>query len=347
LVNPVGLQKCGTTSLHFIVVIGYSKVSNSFYCHDPYFLGGGIGGPMIEQTTLDVAWSRCHEQDNPDWFMMTMSKGIAPPPPVVGAAWRGLQLNNGDKNTTADWQCVVDARLNAVKLTTDTDVADLDFACTLVPPSHILLRLFADLSGRVVGPIEFASWFGLWLAKFASVGGQYVEVHNEPNLYAEGLGKSWQDGASFSAWLIVTLSELRKWQPSLKYGFPGLSPGGSIANVRMDEMTFYNAARPAAMQCDWIGVHCYWLGDTGMVSDADGGHYRAYRNEGKPLMITEFSNPNLVTPKADKGRQYKAYYPMLPSYVIGAYSFISSSDNPDFASEMWVGSEIAKIVGAA
>ena len=51
------------------------------------------------------------------------------------------------------------------------------------------------------------------------------------------------------------------------------------------------------MQCDWIGVHCYWLDDAGMLADADGGHYRAYKNEGKPLIISEFSNPG-PQPKA-------------------------------------------------
>ena len=71
----------------------------------------------------------------------------------------GLQLNNGDKNTTDDWECIVIGKLNAVKLTTDTRIEDLDFAATLVPADHILLRLYADLSDRIVSPVEFASWY--------------------------------------------------------------------------------------------------------------------------------------------------------------------------------------------
>lgn len=343
LVNPVGLRACGTTAPHFIVCMGYSKITGVFYCHDPYFITGGIGGAMIEQPTLAEAWSRCHEQGNPDWLMMTMDIGTLPHP--VSTAWRGLQLRNGD-NTTDDWACVVIGKLDAVKFTTDTSFDDLDYACTLVPPHHVLLRLFADLDGRVVLPHEFASWFGLWLDKFASVGGQYVEVHNEPNLYQEGLGQSWTDGATFGAWLIGVIEELREIQPNLKYGFPGLSPGGAVEGVRMDEAAFYNGARPAVAACDWLGVHCYWLTAEAMTTEADGGHYKVYANEGKPLLITEFSNPWKRAPKADKGRQYKAYYASLPSYVIGAYSFISSASNPAFSSETWAGSDIPMIVGS-
>lgn len=343
LVNPVGLRACGTTAPHFIVAAGFSTAGPSFYCHDPYFLEGGIGGPMIEQPTLAEAWSRCHEQGNPDWLMMTMDKGAIPPPSQ--SVWRGLQLRNGD-NTTDDWACVMEGKLDAVKFTTDTAFYDLDYACTLVTPSHILLRLFADLSERVVQPQEFASWYTAWLDKFASIGGQYVEVHNEPNLTAEGLGLSWQNGVTFASWLISVLTELRRIQPALKYGFPGLSPGGSVSGVRMDEMTFYNEAKPAVELCDWIGVHCYWVNTEGMAADSDGGHYKAYQSAGKPLMITEFSNPNSSVSKFEKGWEYKLYYTSLPGYVIGAYSFISSADNPMFASETWAGSEIAEIVGA-
>lgn len=344
LVNPVGLRACGTTAPHFIVAMGYSKQSLAFYCHDPYFITSGVGGAMIEQPTLTEAWSRCHEQGNPDWLMLTMDAGIIPPPPV-STAWRGLQLRNGN-NTTDDWTCVIVGKLDACKFTTDTAFDDLDYACTLVESSRILLRLFADMGDRIVSPTEFASWFGLWLDKFAYVGGQYVEVHNEPNLYAEGLGQSWQDGATFAAWLIDVLAELRKRQPLLKYGFPGLSPGGAIDGIRMDEATFYNGARPAVAQCDWIGVHCYWITAQGMMLDSDGAHYRAYADEGKLLIITEFSNPNVTVTKAEKGKQYKLYYASLPSYVIGAYSFISSADNPVFASETWAKSEIPAIVGS-
>jgi hypothetical protein len=48
-----------------------------------------------------------------------------------------------------------------------------------------------------------------------------------------------------------------------------------------------------------------------------------------------------------KGEQYKRYYASLPDYVIGAYSFISSADDPAFKSEVWAGSEIPGIVGGA
>ena len=344
LVNAEYLNQPGKATpymgAHYVTLVGH--VHDGFMVHDPNNL------PATIQPNLMDAWGNCHLQGNPDFAMLVLREGTPIPPPMpepAGKVWRGLQLNNGDKNTTADWECITVGKLNAIKLTTDTRIEDLDFAATLVPADHILLRLYADLSDRIVAPHEFASWYTHYLARFVQIGGRYVEVHNEPNLTAEGLGAFWFEGAGFSHWLIAVLAELREKQPALKYGFPGLSPGGYIQNVRMDEAKFYAAARPATMQCDWIGVHCYWLDDAGMLADADGGHYRAYRDEGRPLIITEFSNPG-PQPKTMKGQQYRRYYASLPNYIIGAYSFISSADNPAFASETWAGSEIPAIVGA-
>ena len=317
---------------------------DGFMVHDPNNL------PATIQPDLAAAWDNPNG-DNPANAMLILREGAPVPPPTpISKAWRGLQLRNGD-NTTDDWACISIAKLDAVKFTTDTSLDDLRYACTLVPPEHILVRLFMPGDDpNLADPLKFASLFGGWLTEFARLGGKYVEVHNEPNLDAEGCGIAWNNGTDFSNWLISALVELRRRFPMLRYGFPALSPGHSISGVRFDEETFYAFAHPAIMQCDWIGVHCYWLNGIGMYASADGAHYQVYKDEGLPLIVTEFSNPNpdLVNmPKEKKARQYKAWYANLPSYVIGAYSFISSSDNPAFASETWAGTEIPEIVGGA
>lgn len=86
-----------------------------------------------------------------------------------------------------------------------------------------------------------------------------IAVHNEPNLYKEGLGYRWQNGVEFAEWFVKVAAAYRDALPGCKIGFPGLSPGGAVANIRADEATFIREAKFAIERCDWAGVHWYWL----------------------------------------------------------------------------------------
>ena len=239
LVNAKFLNQPGKATpylgAHYVLLVGHTR--DGFMVHDPNNL------PATIQPDLDGGLGQSESRPgNPANAMLILREGAdsdpTPDAEPTGKAWRGLQLNNGDKNTTADWECIMVGKLNAIKLTTDTRIEDLDFAATLVPADHILLRLYADLSDRIVTPQEFASWYTHYLARFAQIGGEYVEVHNEPNLDAEGLGQSGFKEHTFQHGSLQSCRIAPK-ATDLKYGFPGLSPGGYIQNVRMDEVKFY------------------------------------------------------------------------------------------------------------
>lgn len=90
-----------------------------------------------------------------------------------------------------------------------------------------------------------------------------LAIHNEPNLYQEGAGSFWTNGSTFSDWWLRVRDLFVKEFPKAKFGFPALSPGGAIANIRLDETAFITGAKTAINEADWIGVHYYWTREDG------------------------------------------------------------------------------------
>lgn len=84
-----------------------------------------------------------------------------------------------------------------------------------------------------------------------------LQLHNEPNLYAEGLD-NWGTGAGYNRWFIDALKVFTKELPGVKIGFSPMSPGGAVPNVRYDERAFISSCMGAIEMCDWIAVHCYY-----------------------------------------------------------------------------------------
>lgn len=116
--------------------------------------------------------------------------------------------------------------------------------------------------------------------------GMMIQIHNEPNLKNEGAGLYWQDGGQFATWWQQVAQEYRRRFPGAKMGFPALSPGGSVANVRLDEATFVAQAASAIREADWVGVHYYWTRPDG--TDINPPASKWFRWFGtKPLIGTE------------------------------------------------------------
>jgi hypothetical protein len=213
--------------------------------------------------------------------------------------------------------------------------------------------LFADFKNRQVRSDEFASWVEGDLAQFYAKGVRYYEVHNEPNLQIEGWKFSWQDGREFGRWAMDVAARLKAKFPEAKFGYPGLSPGGSISGQRVDSWAFLGQGDEAARALDFMCCHCYWLDDGGMLA-ADGGLvYEEYRRRypNKLLFITEFSNPNAQQDTRAKGGQYVNYYKRLRSLpgLGAAFSFVLSA-SAYFPNEAWrmedgTLTEIPKVVG--
>jgi len=274
-------------------------------------------------------------------------------PPVTGSAWRGLhtRADGLDHNSPAfalEKQVVQVAKCNAIKLMTNSSFESLDaFITQGIDPKKIVLRLFADFNGRVITPQDFYSWQTGWLTKFASVGGLYVEVHNEQNLIQEGYGTSWKNGAEFAAWYTQVVDLIKTNYPILKMVYPGLSP-----QVNVPEFEATLPSLIANGKVDVVGAHSYWVNASDMDSELGGRYYRRFLKYGKPLLLTEFANVNSAESDTVKGKQYKSYYASLESQVLGAYAFVSSASDPVFntSKQTWVRNntitDIAYQVGA-
>jgi hypothetical protein len=100
----------------------------------------------------------------------------------------------------------------------------------------------------------------------AALGGSeplMIAIHNEPNLVREGWTTAWRDGQEFAAWWIAVANAYRQAFPGAKMGFPAMSPGGDVPGIRMNEPMFVAGANAAVQDCDWVGIHYYWLDPNG------------------------------------------------------------------------------------
>jgi hypothetical protein len=200
---------------------------------------------------------------------------------------------------------------------------------------------------------EFASWVESDMGNFYSKGVRYFEVHNEPNLQAEGWVHSWADGREFGRWMTDVINRLKGKFPEAKFGYPGLSPGGNVSGQRMDSWAFLQQGDDAARAADFMCCHCYWLDDGGMLANDGGLVYEEYRRRypNKLLFITEFSNPSHSVDPRTKGQQYVNYYRRLRNVpgLGAAFSFVLSASS-GFPQEAWrlengTITDIPKLVG--
>jgi hypothetical protein len=176
------------------------------------------------------------------------------------------------------------------------------------------------------------------MAQFYGRGIRYYEVHNEPNLQIEGWKFSWGDGVDFGRWFRDVANRLKAKFPEAKFGYPGLSPGGSISGQRVDSWAFLGQGDEAVRSADFLCCHCYWLNDADQLSSTGGLVYEEYRRRypDKLLFITEFSNPGDKTDAAAKGSQYVSYYKRLRNVpgLGAAFAFVLSGST-GFNHEVW------------
>jgi hypothetical protein len=280
---------------------------------------------------------------------------VAPPPAYAwpyGRCLVGLHGRTDGALQEADFETARVANVEAVKLLTWARPEDIDRLRQLRPDMFILARLMT----KIGAPGQFSDFFvgevQAHMAAFYARGVRYFEVHNEPNLALEGWRSSWQDGAEFARFFLDVRDKLKAKFPEALLGWPGLSPGPVIDEVRQKDWEFVAQADAALRAADWLGVHCYWQSAAQMDDGAEGGRvYRAYRERypDKVIFITEFSNA--TEPPPVKAQQYVAYYQSLQNEpgLGAAFSFVSSAPS-GFASEAWRDeagnlSEIPKIVG--
>jgi hypothetical protein len=162
--------------------------------------------------------------------------------------------------------------------------------------------------------------------------GIVIELHNEPNLVPEGLGKAWVDGATFAAWFseVYRLYLEHDLVGRFTLMFPALSPGGSIAGIRMGHEEFLAGCREPIEEAGALGVHGYWAHNYPMSLTLSMIDWYIAEYPNVELYITEASNNTRFTSENDKAEQYLQFWSALGERenVLAVTYFVLSASNP-------------------
>lgn len=277
--------------------------------------------------------------------------------PLQGAnassALFGLHASADGSLAAGELQVFKTARIELVKVLSSIGPDDVSALAGALPSAQFIVRAFLSFGDRHVSPAQFCDWTLPDVKRtLERLGGRpvWVELHNEPNLYLEGMGRSWPDGIGFANWLMEVLARYRRELPGLKMMFPGLSPGGTVSGVRLDSRAFIEQARVAVARCDGLAVHTYWAHNYPMRLAMDVIDDAVSRFPTLPIFVTEASNNKGGVSPAQKGAEYVTFWRELglrPA-VRGVTYFVASATHRDFQEEVWVhkgaGNGIAEVV---
>jgi GH24 family phage-related lysozyme (muramidase) len=238
---------------------------------------------------------------------------------------------------------VANARLDAFKSLSIESPDTIKVLQNINSDIFYMVRLFAKVNADKCFTSDFLQAVTTDAMKWYSAGCRWFEIHNEPNLSDEGMFEVWTDGNEFANWFLRIKNDLSAKMPEARWGFPGLSPGSEIEGRRYNALRFYDEAHNAVSQSDFICAHAYWANEAGMHDINAGQYWRHYDTQGRPLLLTEYSNPNPDIDKSEKGRQYVEYLKTLDG-VHSAYSFVATASS-GFDAETWADSNIANIIG--
>ncbi len=288
-------------------------------------------------------------------YLEVMDAALAVPeiPTPTGRFVAGLHGRADGAMQNADFRAVQLARMAAVKLSSNAHADDIVRLRQINPDMFIVVRVFEALydqqnkKPRNVPPDAYVRTFEpapvgqpkTPIQRFYDQGIRYFELHNEPNLVAEGFGGAWHSGREFGRWWLDVRARLAAWYPEIKWGFAAMSPGAAVPKVRpVDMWEFLSGCGSAIGKADWLAVHQYFRD----VAEMERGLHEIvyeYRRRwpDKLLMITEFSNPHADVSKAVKGQQYATYYNLIDDVpgVAAAYGYVSSASDPKFRPEAW------------
>lgn len=273
-----------------------------------------------------------------------------PDPGSFGAARLGLHAS-ADPHISDSEHLEFDAlRPGIIKVLSFHNPADIAKLAKDHPNASWVVRAFLDFGDQHITPQQFLdSTLSDVRRTLNQLSGRdvVVELHNEPNLVAEGLGRSWQDAASFNKWWLVLLSLYRRAIPGARFIFPGLSPGSSVTNIKQDHIQFIEGCREAVEAADGLGVHLYWSNVAPLDKALDVLDDYISRFRFRPIWVTEASNNKKGTPVSKKAQQYLEFWRelQLRPLVQGVTFFVASASDPDFAEEIWVGRGIGGILG--
>jgi hypothetical protein len=133
----------------------------------------------------------------------------------------------------------------------------------------------------------------------------------------------------------------------VQFIYPGLSPGATVIGVKQDHIQFLEASRAAVEAADGIGVHLYWSTYYPMAQALADLDDIISRFRSRPLWITEASyNQGEATP-GQVAKDYLRFWRKLQArpVVKGVTFFVASASDPDFASQVWVGKDLGRLIG--
>lgn len=216
-------------------------------------------------------------------------------------------------------------------------------------PSMLMLgRLTSDFAGEMLSARKFVTAVQRPMAELHQAGVRYFELVPNANLESEGWGRSWSGGAEFAGWFEAAFADLKQRFPEAQIGYPGLSPGDSIAGRRAADLDFLEASQQAVMLADWVGVNCFWTDVSGMDRLREGRLYEEYRLRfpDKLLFVTEFGNPSSAVERGAKASQYVTFYSRLRGErgVAAALAFTVAAES-GYDALVW-DSRMAETVGA-
>ncbi len=275
---------------------------------------------------------------------------VSPDPPTLGNCRIGLHASADPNITEAEFKEFAELRPGIIKVLSFHSGEHIARLAQAHREASFVVRAFLDFGGRNITPAQFINDTlpDVQRALYALAGrAVVVELHNEPNLIAEGLGQSWATGADFASWWLDLLNRYRQALPGVRFIYPGLSPGPTVNKVRQDHIQFLEASRPALEQADGLAVHLYWsaVAPMGMALTVLDDYITRVRF--KPIWVTEASNNKTGTPLDQKAQQYLQFWQQLQRRptVQGVTFFVASASDATFAEEVWVGRGLAKLVG--
>lgn len=315
------------------------------------------GAPQGEYTPVRVDDDVLQQPFAPNPVISPTSPQHSPTPPahqpepaVLGQAKLGLHASADPFISDAEIEELKIMRPGMIKLLSFHNPESVAKLAANHPTASWIVRAFLDFGGRNISPQQFFhDTISDTKRTLSHLQGRdvVIELHNEPNLVPEGMGGTWKDGATFAQWWLQVLDLFRKELPGMRFIYPGLSPGASVRNLKMDHVEFLEASRDAVKAADGLGVHIYWSNvypmetALGVLDD----YISRFREE--PIWVTEASNNKAGTSPARKGMEYITFWSELlkRSTVQGVTYFVASASNPEFAEEVWVGRGIAPVVG--
>ncbi len=241
-------------------------------------------------------------------------------------------------------------RPGIIKILSFHPAGDINRLTKAHPNASWIVRAFLDFGGRRLTPRQFLTdTFPDVQRALEQLRGKdvVIELHNEPNLYAEGLGASWADGTAFNAWWLELLQIYRQALPTGRFIFPGLSPGNKVHAIKDDHIVFAEACRPAIEAADGLGVHLYWSKVYPLEKSLDVLDDYLSRFRGMPLWITEASNNKGGVTVTQKAAEYLLFWRELQQRprVQGVTYFVASASDPKFKEEVWVGRGLGQKIG--